>query len=60
MPFFMVKEAVLENDKANMEKANIKVGSPQCVIPCYRNKRAVEAGQEILLEVSKPKKKAKT
>lgn len=60
VPFFMVKEAVLENDKANMEKTSIKFEDPKCVIPCYRNKRAVEAGQEILLEVSKPKKKAKT
>lgn len=60
VPFFMVKEAVLESDKGNMEKATIKYGDPQCVIPIYRNKRAVETGQEILLEVSKSKKKAKT
>ena len=60
VPFFMVKEAVLESDKGNMEKASLKYGNPQCVIPCYRNKRAVEAGQEILLEVTKPKKRAKT
>lgn len=60
VPYFLVKEALIDPAAAILERTTVKYGEPVCTIPAYRNKKALEKGTELLLEAAGPaKKKAK-
>lgn len=60
VPYFLVKEALVDPAAANLERTTVKYGKPECTIPAYRNKKALEKGTELLLEgASSSKKKSR-
>ena len=57
VPYFLVKEALVDPGAANLERTTVKYGDPVCTIPAYRNKKALEKGAELLLDAATSAKK---